>query len=69
MDSNIKAHMSGDPRPSVLDRYPDSRAYIAAIEAAARELVTAGLMLEEDLARCVAAAAQWGSPRHRVDLE
>ena len=60
---------TGDPRPSILERYPDKAAYVAAIVAAARELVAQGLMLEEDVERCAAAAANWGRPRHVVTLE
>jgi hypothetical protein len=59
---------TGDPRPALLERYPDKAAYIAAITAAARELVAQGFMLEEDVARCAAAAADWGRPRHVVTL-
>ncbi len=57
---------TGDPRASILTRYPDKAAYHAAIVAAARRLVAEGLMLEEDVARCAAAAADWGRPRHAV---
>ena len=39
------------------------------IVAAARELVAQGLMLDEDVERCAAAAADWGRPRHVVSLE
>jgi hypothetical protein len=53
----------------VLERYPDKAAYVAAITAAARELVAQGLMLEEDVARCAEAAADWGRPRHDVSLD
>ena len=60
---------TGDPRPSVLERYPDKAAYRAAIVAAARALVAEGLMLEEDVARCADAAADWGRPRHATRLE
>ncbi len=60
---------TGDPRPSILERYPDKAAYVAAIVAAARELVAQGLMLDEDVERCAAAAANWGRPRHVVTLE
>lgn len=59
---------TGDPRPSVLERYADSRVYAAAIEAAARRLVAERLMLEEDVARAVADAADWDRPRHDVRL-
>ena len=57
-----------DPRKSVLERYPDKAAYVAAIVAAARELVAQRLMLEEDVERCAAAAADWGRPRHAISL-
>jgi hypothetical protein len=60
---------TGDPRLSILERYPDKAAYVAAIIAAARELVAQGLMLEEDVPRCAAAAADWGRPRHDVSLD
>ena len=60
---------TGDPRLSSLERYPDKAAYVAAITAAARELVAQGLMLEEDVERCATAAANWGRPRHDVSLE
>jgi len=59
---------TGDPRPAILERYPDQAAYVAAITAAARELAAQGLMLEEDVERCAAAAADWGRPRHAVTL-
>jgi hypothetical protein len=59
---------TGDPRRSILERYPDAAAYVRAITAAARELVEAGLMLEEDVERAAAAAADWGRPRHDVRL-
>jgi hypothetical protein len=55
---------TGDPRQSVLERYPDCQAYVAAIVEAARELVAAGLMLAEDIERCAAAAARWNPARH-----
>jgi Alpha/beta hydrolase domain len=61
--------MTGDPRKSVLERYPNADAYVAAISAAARQLVEDGLMLEEDVARAVATAANWGRPRHDVKMK
>jgi hypothetical protein len=60
---------TGDPRRSILERYPDRAAYIGAITAAARRLVEQGLMLEEDVERAAAAAADWGRPRHDVRLK
>ena len=59
---------TGDPRRSILERYPDRAAYVRAITGAALQLVEAGLMLEEDVERAAAAAADWGRPRHDVRL-
>ena len=61
--------MTGDPRPSILERYPNAEAYAAAITAAARQLVEEGLVLEEDVDRAAAAAADWGRPRHDIKLK
>jgi hypothetical protein len=60
--------MTGDPRRSILERYPDSASYVAAITAAARGLVEEELMLEEDVERAAAAAASWGGSRHDIRL-
>ncbi len=68
-DTPSERAATGDPRASVLERYADKAAYVAAVTAAARALVTRGLMLEEDVERCAAAAADWGRPRHVVALE
>ena len=68
-ESPAEREATGDPRRSILERYPDKAAYAAAITAAARELVAQGLMLEEDVQRCTAAAADWGRPRHDVSLD
>jgi hypothetical protein len=67
-DSPEQRVQTGDPRPAIAERYADRHAYVRAIEAAARALVAARLMLEEDVPRCVAAAADWHAPRHAVDL-
>ena len=61
--------MTGDPRRSITEHYPNADAYVAAITAAARELVEEGLMLEEDVERAAAAAADWGGPRHDIRLK
>jgi hypothetical protein len=61
--------MTGDPRRSILERYPNVGAYDEAITAAARRLVETGLMLEEDVERAAAAAADWGRPRHDIRLK
>jgi len=68
-DTPSERTVTGDPRSSVLERYPDKAAYVAAIAEAARALVADGLMLEEDVERCIAAAADWGRPRHATGLE
>jgi hypothetical protein len=57
-----------DPRRSVLERYPSKEAYVAAIKAAAEKLVAEGLMLQEDVDRAIALAADWGKTRHDVKL-
>jgi Alpha/beta hydrolase domain len=62
-------HMTGDPRQSIRDRYRSAEAYVEAITAAARRLVEDGLMLDEDIDRVAAAAADWGRPRHDVRLK
>ncbi len=45
-----------DPRPSIKARYPARQAYLAAVRAAAEELVAQRLLLAEDVERCVALA-------------
>jgi hypothetical protein len=59
---------TGDPRLSVLERYRDWQGYVAAVTEAARGLVAAGLMLEEDVERCAAASARWNPARHVVGI-
>ncbi|MFQ5937379.1 MAG: alpha/beta hydrolase domain-containing protein [Acidiferrobacterales bacterium] len=60
--------MTEDPRRSILERYSSAEDYVRAIEAAAWQLVQEGLMLEEDVARAIEAATDWGRPRHDVRL-
>lgn len=67
-DSPEERTATGDPRPSILERYPDSEAYVTAIRAAAERLVGERLMLAEDVERAVAAARDWDRPRHDVRL-
>ena len=59
---------TGDPRPSLLERYGDAAGHVRAVEAAARKLVEDGFMLEEDLPRVVARAQDWGRPLTDVRL-
>ncbi|MFV0296415.1 MAG: alpha/beta hydrolase domain-containing protein [Hyphomicrobiaceae bacterium] len=68
-ESPEEREMTGDPRPSISERYRDRQAYQEAIGAAARKLCDERLMLAEDVERCSAAAANWHAPRHVVDLD
>ena len=47
---------SGDPRPSLEERYPDPGAYVDAVAAAAEELAGERLLLDEDVERIVGEA-------------
>ena len=67
-ESAQERQISNDPRPSILERYGNLNGYQQAIKAAAEQLVAAGLMLEEDIRRVVADAANWNKPRHDVKL-
>lgn len=49
---------SGDPRPSLAERWPTQADYVAAVQAAADALVAQRLLLAEDAAGFVAAAAK-----------
>ena len=48
---------TGDERPSIQERYPTREDYAAHIEAAARDLASQRLLLDEDVERYLAAAA------------
>ncbi|MBB4004426.1 MAG: alpha/beta hydrolase domain-containing protein [Aurantimonas endophytica] len=67
-DAPDEREQTGDPRPSVLERYTNPQDYVRAIRAAAERLVAEGLMLEEDVERAVQGASDWGRPRHDVRL-
>ena len=67
-DTSEERAATGDPRLAIAERYPTQSAYTAAISAAARALIAAGLMLEEDLPRAEAQSHSWGAPRHHVRL-
>lgn len=49
---------SGDPRPSIEERYPSHEAYVGAVRRSAEARVKEGLMLEEDAKRYIEAAQQ-----------
>ena len=59
---------TGDSRRSIVDRYGNTEGYVRAVVSAAKRLVEDGLMLEEDVDRIAAAAADWGRPLHDVRL-
>jgi hypothetical protein len=61
--------MTGDPRRSILERYPDAKAYVEASTAAAQQLVEESLMLEEGVEHAAEAAADWGGPHHDIRLK
>jgi Alpha/beta hydrolase domain len=68
-ETETERRYTGDPRPSIHERYASKAAYQAAIAEAARKLVDAGLMLAEDVERAIADAADWSAPRHEVGLD
>jgi hypothetical protein len=49
---------SGDPRPSLAERYADSAAYVAAVRAAAAQMVAERLLLPQDAERAIELATQ-----------
>ena len=67
-DTPEERRVTGDPRVSNIERHEDANAYVRAIEDAARRLMKQGLMIEEDVQRCVSAAGDWSRPLHAVKL-
>ncbi len=67
-ETDAVCRATGDPRTSILARYGTLDSYVAAIETAARTLVSEGLMLEDDLPRILEMAQDWGAPWHDVRL-
>jgi hypothetical protein len=49
---------TNDPRPAITERYASKDAFLANVEAAARELVVQRYLLEEDVTRCVETASE-----------
>ncbi len=56
--SRAEREAAGDPRPSVAERYADQAAYVAAVRAAASEMVAQRLLLPQDAERAVELATQ-----------
>jgi hypothetical protein len=67
-ETDAERIQTGDPRASIVARYGHAKACVDAIRKAAEMLVAERLMIAEDVDRCVAAAANWHAPRHRVSL-
>ncbi len=51
---------SGDPRPSLIERYADSAAYVTAVQAAASEMVAERLLLPQDAEHAIELATKDG---------
>jgi hypothetical protein len=68
-DTEAERAATGDKRVSVRERYGDPAGYVAAIRRAALGLAAEGLMLEEDVERCAAAAEGWDPRRHVVGVD
>src|SRR5205823_7065920 len=56
--TRAEREQSGDPRPSIEERYGSRAAYLERVSGAARALATAGYVLPDDVALCVDAAAR-----------
>jgi hypothetical protein len=54
--TRAEREVSGDPRPSIEERYADHDDYVSKVEVVCRQRVAERLMLEEDLVRYVEAA-------------
>lgn len=67
-DTESERLMTGDPRPSIENRYGSVQAYQDAIREAACQLRDAGFLLEEDVDQICADAVNWNHLRHNVDL-
>jgi hypothetical protein len=67
-ETDAVCRATGDPRASIEARYGDTSGYATAIEKAARSLIEAGFMLEEDLERTLEMAQNWAAPWHDVRM-
>jgi hypothetical protein len=56
--SREEREKAGDPRPSLAERYGGRDGYVARVKAAVEALVAARLLLPEDAAACLSAAAR-----------
>ena len=56
--TRAERNTSGDPRPSLAERYADNAAYVAAVEKAALQMVAKRLLLPQDAERAIELAKQ-----------
>ena len=52
----MEREQSGDPRPSIAERYPARASYESAVRAAAKDLLAERWLLEEDVPGVIKAA-------------
>ena len=60
--------LTRDSRAAIPERYPGSADYVAAIGAAARQLVAAGFMIPQDVEPTEATAVEWARAAHDFHL-
>jgi hypothetical protein len=56
--TSAEREAAGDPRPSIAERYADSAAYVAAVRAAAAQMVAERLLLPQDAERAIELAKE-----------
>ena len=68
--TRAEREQSGDPRPSIEERYRTREAYLRAVEQAAKPLVRDRLLLERDVPKITEkAGARWDSLMNRADAK
>ncbi len=67
--TKVEREANGDTRPSIEERYPSHKAYIAAVRRVCEKRVSEGFMLQEDYERFITAAEQKNPLDASVRLE
>jgi hypothetical protein len=67
-ETDQNRYATGDPRPSIMERYIDEAGYLKAVERAVRILIKGRWVLEEDLFRTLELSKNWCSSRHDIRL-
>ena len=67
-ETDENRYATGDPRPSIMERYIDEAGYLKAVERAAQILIKGRWVLEEDLFRTLELSKNWCSSRHDIRL-